>query len=313
MIYTCTLNPAIDLFIQTDEMKKNIVNRTENYEIQANGKGVNVSFILKKKGVESTAIGVGGGFTNAYIESELARCNIKTDFVHIDANTRINVFTRVIQQDTEYKLVNKGPHVSADEINQFMDKIQNLDEKDTLVVSGSLSDGISEEILISIAKQAQKKGYKLVLDTSYQTVLDTLKYNPYILKPNDEELMSWFGVEHKLSQHELITYSKKLIKLGAQNILLSLGGGGAIFINKEVVLYGTVPKGTVVNTAGAGDTMLGTFLAGVAIGDKKIEEVFRESIAAASSTAFSKGLTDFSNVKELTKQVKISNIKEELR
>lgn len=311
MIYTCTLNPAIDLFIETDEMKENTVNRTNDYEIQANGKGVNVSFILKMKNVDSTAIGVGGGFTNDYIESELIKRGIKTDFVHINAITRINVFARVMEQDTEYKLVNKGPHVNEDEIQEFMGKIKNLNEKDTLVLSGSFSDGIPESILIDIAKQSLDKGYKLVLDTSYRTVVDTLKYHPYMLKPNDDELRSWFGIKHVLSKDELITYSKKLITLGAQNILLSLGGDGAIFINKEHILYGEVPNGTVINTAGAGDTMLGTFLAGLVTGNRKLEEIFKESIAAASSTAFSKGLTNFKNVKELGKQVNISNLKEE--
>lgn len=307
MIYTCTLNPAIDLFIETEHLKPEIVNRTNSYDIQPNGKGVNVSFILKHLGVDNTAWGVGGGFTSNYIEESLRNKGIATDFTHIEGISRINVFTRVVDTDTEYKEVNNGPEVSNDKVTEFLKKVATLNSDDKLVVSGSFSKGIPSEIIIEIAKMAEKQGFDLVIDTSYPDVVSAIDHRPYLIKPNDEELLSWFDQPRTDNIEILVKYSKALLKKGAQNILLSLGDKGALFINSEHVLFGDAPKIKVVNTACSGDTMLGTFLAGL---EQKmsLEDNLRRSIAAASSTAASAGLTDFEDVNELMKQIEIKHL-----
>lgn len=307
MIYTCTLNPAIDLFIETDHLKPEVVNRTNSYDIQPNGKGVNVSFILKHLGVNNTAWGVGGGFTSNFIEESLRNKGIETDFTHIDGISRINVFTRVLDTDTEYKEVNNGPEVSADKVTEFLQKVATLTKDDKLVVSGSFSKGIQPEIIVDIAKMAEKQRFDLVIDTSYPEVVSAIEHHPYLIKPNDEELLSWFDQSDTDDINVLVKYSKELLKKGAQNILLSLGAKGALFVNAEHVLLGNAPKIKVVNTACSGDTMLGTFLAGLEQG-MSLEDNLQRSLAAASSTAASAGLTDFSDVDELMKQIKITQL-----
>lgn len=307
MIYTCTLNPAIDLFIETDHLKPEVVNRTNSYDIQPNGKGVNVSFIMKHLGVNNTAWGVGGGFTSNFIEESLQAKGVPTDFTHIDGISRINVFTRVVDTDTEYKEVNNGPEVSLDKVNEFLDKVATLTKTDKLVVSGSFSRGIPAEIIVKIAQMAEKQGFDLVIDTSYPEVVDAISHKPFLIKPNDEELLSWFGQPRTDDIQVLIKYSQELLKKGAQNILLSIGAKGALFVNEKHVLFGNAPKIKVVNTACSGDTMLGTFLAGM---EQKLplETNLQRSIAAASSTAASAGLTDFSDVDELMKQIQVKQL-----
>lgn len=307
MIYTCTLNPAIDLFIETDHLKPEVVNRTNSYDIQPNGKGVNVSFIMKHLGVNNTAWGVGGGFTSNFIEESLQAKGVPTDFTHIDVISRINVFTRVVDTDTEYKEVNNGPEVSADKVNEFLNKVATLTNADKLVVSGSFSRGIPAEIIVKIAQMAEKQGFDLVIDTSYPEVVDAISHKPFLIKPNDEELLSWFDQPRTDDIQVLIKYSEELLKKGAQNILLSIGAKGALFVNEKHVLFGNAPKIKVVNTACSGDTMLGTFLAGM---EQKLplETNLQRSIAAASSTAASAGLTDFSDVDELMKQIQVKQL-----
>ncbi|AMV61456.1 Tagatose-6-phosphate kinase [Pediococcus damnosus] len=307
MIYTLTLNPAIDLVIDTKTMQPNVVNRTESYDIQANGKGVNVSFILKRLGIENVALGIGGGFTIKYIEEVLNKSDITNDFVHVEKPTRINVFTRVQDENQEYKLVNKGPKTNKNQINELLKKIKKLKKDDILSLSGSFSEGIEPGILSQIARISEKNQFKLVIDTSYTEVLDTLKYHPYLIKPNEHEIASWFGMSKVPDQETLIKMGKELIHRGALNVLISLGGLGAVFINSHEVLFGNAAKGEVVNTAGSGDTMLGSFLGGMVTGLSSKENLKR-ALAAGSDTAFQSWITNFKNVPILEKQIQVKTI-----
>ena len=302
-IYTCTMNLAIDLFIETDEMHPFMVNRTKEDDIQANGKGVNVSLVLKMLDFPSTALGFSAGFTGKYIEDYLQKKQIQTDFIEVPGMTRINVFTQVNQTGEEYKLVNQGPEIPQTAVHNFLNQIRALQAEDYLCVSGSLPRGLSPKVLIEISRICQEKGIHLIIDSSDQEVMDCLPYRPFLLKPNEEELSSWFGRE-MITDEDYFTYGQRLVESGAENILLSLGEKGAILFTKDRVIRGNSPKGKVVNTACAGDTMLGTFLAGY-MNRRPLDETLRKSIAAGSSTAFRKGLTDFLDVEELSKQIKI--------
>lgn len=304
MIYTCTLNLAIDLFIETDTMQPQVVNRTKDDDIQANGKGVNVSLILKQLGIDNTALGFQAGFTGQYINDFLTKKAISTHFIEVPGMTRINVFTQVNETKEEFKLVNKGPEIPAEKTTEFLTELEKLlQEDDYLCVSGSLPQGVAPEILVAISKICHEKKVKLIIDSSYKEVLDCLFYKPFLLKPNEEELAAWYGVTLK-TKKDYLAYGKRLLAEGAQNVLLSLGGEGAIFISEDIVLVGNSPKGQVVNTACAGDTLLGTFIAGI-LKEQPLAESLKLAIAAGSSTAFRKGLTDFSDVSDLKEQIKI--------
>ncbi len=302
-IYTCTMNLAIDLFIETDEMHPFMVNRTKEDDIQANGKGVNVSLVLKMLDFPSTALGFSAGCTGKYIEDYLQQKQIQTEFIEVPGMTRINVFTQVNQTGEEYKLVNQGPEIPQTAVHNFLNQIRALQAEDYLCVSGSLPRGLSPKVLIEISRICQEKGIHLIIDSSDQEVMDCLPYRPFLLKPNEEELSSWFG-RKMVTDEDYFVYGQRLVELGAENVLLSLGEKGAILFTKDRVFRGNSPKGKVVNTACAGDTMLGAFLAGY-MNRRPLDETLRKSIAAGSSTAFRKGLTDFLNVEELSKQIKI--------
>ena len=302
-IYTCTMNLAIDLFIETDEMHPFMVNRTKEDDIQANGKGVNVSLVLKMLDFPSTALGFSAGFTGKYIEDYLQQKQIQTEFIEVPGMTRINVFTQVNQTGEEYKLVNQGPEIPQTAVHNFLNQIRALQAEDYLCVSGSLPRGLSPKVLIEISRICQEKGIHLIIDSSDQEVMDCLPYRPFLLKPNEEELSSWFG-RKMVTDEDYFVYGQRLVELGAENVLLSLGEKGAILFTKDRVIRGNSPKGKVVNTACAGDAMLGTFLAEY-MNRRPLDETLRKSIAAGSSTAFRKGLTDFLDVEELSKQIKI--------
>lgn len=302
-IYTCTMNLAIDLFIETEEMHPFMVNRTKEDDIQANGKGVNVSLVLKMLDFPSTALGFSDGFTGKYIEDYLQQKQIQTDFIEVPGMTRINVFTQVNQTGEEYKLVNQGPEIPQTAVHNFLNQIRVLQAEDYLCVSGSLPRGLSPKVLIEISRICQEKGVHLIIDSSDQEAMDCLPYRPFLLKPNEEELSSWFG-RKMVTDEDYFVYGQRLVELGAENVLLSLGEKGAILFTKDRVFRGNSPKGKVVNTACAGDTMLGAFLAGY-MNRRPLDETLRKSIAAGSSTAFRKGLTDFLDVEELSKQIKI--------
>lgn len=302
-IYTCTMNLAIDLFIETEEMHPFMVNRTKEDDIQANGKGVNVSLVLKMLDFPSTALGFSVGFTGKYIEDYLQQKQIQTEFIEVLGMTRINVFTQVNQTGEEYKLVNQGPEIPQTAVHNFLNQIRALQAEDYLCVSGSLPRGLSPKVLIEISRICQEKGIHLIIDSSDQEAMDCLPYRPFLLKPNEEELSSWFG-RKMVTDEDYFVYGQRLVELGAENVLLSLGEKGAILFTKDRVFRGNSPKGKVVNTACAGDTMLGAFLAGY-MNRRPLDEMLRKSIAAGSSTAFRKGLTDFLDVEELSKQIKI--------
>ena len=165
MIYTITLNPAIDLVIITKKLEPNIVNRTEKFELQPNGKGVNVSFILKKMGIENMATGIGGGFTLDYITAGLKEKGISSNFLKVNEPTRINVFTRVLDQNREYKEVNPGPEVSEKVQDEFLKYLKTtLKERAILIISGSFSKGIKQDYLVKIAEITADKKVKLVIE-----------------------------------------------------------------------------------------------------------------------------------------------------
>lgn len=217
--------------------------------------------------------------------------------------TRINVFTQVNQTREEYKLVNQGPEIPQAAVHNFLNQIRALQAEDYLCVSGSLPRGLSPKVLVEISRICQEKGIHLIIDSSDQEVMDCLPYRPFLLKPNEEELSSWFG-RKMITDEDYFVYGQRLVELGAENVLLSLGEEGAILFTKDRVIRGNSPKGKVVNTACAGDAMLGTFLARY-MNRRSLDKTLRKSIAAGSSTAFRKGLTDFLDVEELSKQIKI--------
>ncbi|GAA0447070.1 1-phosphofructokinase [Virgibacillus salarius] len=303
MIYTCTMNTAIDLYVAIDNLKPDRVNRTFDEDYQANGKGVNVSIMLQKMGIENTALGFIGGFTGKFIEEELTKQGINSDFINVDGITRINVF---VNADEEYKIVNQGPEVGQKDVDNLLQKIKTIPKGSILIVSGSLPRGVEESILVDIAKICAENDVNLVIDSSSSIVLETLPYRPYLLKPNEEELAYLVGKDMPLSEQEIIVYGKELLYKGAKNVIISRGGNGAIFLNDNHLVNVSSPVGEVVNTACSGDSLLAAFIAKT-MENAPLDVTLKYAVATGASTAFSKGLSDLSNIAELMKQVSITN------
>lgn len=305
MIYTCTLNPAIDLFVATEDFQPDKVNRTFDEDYQANGKGINISFMLKKLGVDSTALGFIAGFTGDYINDELKKLNIETEFVKIDGITRVNIFVHNVDQ--EYKIVNKGPRVEQESIFQMLQKIKQIPDQSMLFVSGSLPQGVNESIYEEIASISQQKDLDLILDISSNKLLSCLPYHPYLIKPNREELAQFYN-KNDLKDDEVVELGYDLLNKGAQRVLISLGEDGAIYIDENHLLKVSSVKGNVVNTACAGDTMLAMFAQKIQAGFT-IEKALIYASASGASTAFSKGLSDLSDIDKLANKIQIEYLK----
>lgn len=304
IIYTCTLNPAVDLFVELDTLTPDVVNRTNAEDYIPNGKTINISFILNRMGVDNKALGYIGGFTGNFIKTELENQGIQTDFIEVDGITRINTFIRANEQ--EYKIVNRGPVIPENKVNELLEKIGDILSGSVLFVSGSLPRGVKDDIFVEIAKICHQNKVKLVLDISSKRLLDCLSYQPFIIKPNEEELAFIFD-KKQLTKEEIMELGQNLVEQGAQQVLISLGEKGSLYISKEKMIRVTSPKGKVVNTACAGDALLGSFC-GKLIQGVTLEEALMFASATGASTAFTSGLSDLSDVHELMKQITIYQV-----
>lgn len=306
MIYTCTMNPAIDLFVEFDEFKPFVVNRSHFEDYQANGKAINISLMLKKMDIDSTATGFLGGFTGEFIESTLKDRKISTAFIHVDGITRINTFIRT--GETEYKAVNHGPAISKGAQQKLLDFIRQFRSNDTLFVSGSLPRNVGDSILVDIARLSKQIGFSLILDVSSRTLLDCLPYRPMLIKPSDEELAAFLDVDLKTldTKENIIDGAQKLLHMGAQHVIVSRGAKGAMYLDQDHILFANAPKGKVVNTACSGDTLLAAFI-GSRIKGRSLADALAFATAAASSTAFTSGLSDLKDVPDLLQQIHVEN------
>lgn len=301
MIYTVTFNPSLDYVIRVDDLTLGNVNRTTKEAIFPGGKGVNVSVMLSNLGISSTALGFIAGFTGEQLKKMLTEFGCDTDFIELkEGLTRINV---KINSNEESGINGQGPDISNAAIEQLFEKLQNLKEGDILVLAGSIPNTLPENIYEIIMEKLQEKGIRVVVDATKELLLNVLKYHPFLIKPNNHELGEMFGVTLN-SDEEIITYAKKLQEKGAENVLVSMAGDGAILITEDGAIYkGLPPKGKVVNSVGAGDSMVAGFLTGF-LNTGDYEKAFRLGIATGSATAFLAWLATKEDVVSLLKEDK---------
>lgn len=301
MIYTITFNPALDYIVKMDDFNLGHVNRTKSESIYAGGKGINVSIVLNNLGVKSKALGFIAGFTGDEIEREVRNFGCDTDFIRLkEGMSRINV---KIKADVESEINGGGPNIPEEALKELYIQLEKLEEGDILVLAGSIPKTMPVDIYERIMERLQNKGVKFIVDTTGDCLLKVLKYNPFLIKPNHHELGELFNV--KLSgKEEIIEYAKKLKEMGAENVIISMAGDGAILINSNgEVTTSNVPKGVVKNSVGAGDSMVGGFITGY-VNSGRVEEAFKLGVATGSASAFSEGLATKEYVYELLEQVK---------
>ena len=299
MIYTVTFNPAIDYVIRIDQLQVGYVNRSQSEEVYFGGKGINVSMVLSELGIKSKALGFVAGFTGNAVERGVQDKGVETDFIHLsDGFSRINV---KIKSAKETELNGQGPKISGEAIELLYEKLDELKDGDTLVLAGSIPNTLPADIYEKILAGLSGKKIKAVVDATNQLLMNVLKYKPFLVKPNNFELGEMFGVELKTTD-EIIEYAKKLKDMGAVNVLISMAGDGAVLVDE----YGNVHaceacKGQVVNSVGAGDSMVAGFIAGAESGD--YEYALKLGTAAGGATAFSKGLAEKEEIQKLLMQM----------
>lgn len=299
MIYTVTFNPAIDYVVQADRLITGSVNRSRSEQIYFGGKGINVSFVLSQLNAASTALGFTAGFTGRAIEEGVSEAGIKTDFVRLEKGcSRINV---KIKTDTETELNGQGPDIPEEAIQALYLKLDALADGDILVLAGSVPASLPPDIYEKILLRLSHKRIMTAVDASGKLLLNVLKYKPFLIKPNQSELSEMFGVSLS-GKEDVVIYGKKLKKMGAENVLVSLAGEGAVLIDE----YGRVHEqkacfGEVKNSVGAGDSMLAGFIAGYL--KEGYEYALKLGTAAGGATAFSDGLAEKEKIFRLLEQI----------
>lgn len=299
MIYTVTFNPAIDYVVHTDEMTVGKVNRSKSEQMYCGGKGINVSLVLSELGIPSMALGFVAGFTGLAIENGIAEEGVETDFIHLENGcSRINI---KIKSGVETELNGQGPQIPEDAIRQLYEKLDRLEDGDTLVLAGSIPVSLPSDIYEKILARISDRSIKTVVDATKDLLLNVLKYKPFLIKPNNHELGEMFGITLS-NEDEIIAHAKKLKEMGAVNVLVSMAGDGAILIDADGKIHKCgVCKGEVKNSVGAGDSMVAGFLAGLYKGD--YEYALKLGTAAGGATAFSDGLAKRDAIYELLKQL----------
>ncbi len=300
MIYTVTFNPAVDYVVHTDEMRIGETNRSSNEEIYFGGKGINVSLVLKELGVKSKALGFTAGFTGEAIERGIAEKGIEADFVRLEKGfSRINV---KIKSRKETEINGCGPDIPDEKVEELFKKLDEIQSGDTIALAGSIPSSLPSDIYEKILGKLSVRNVRAAVDATKELLLNVLKFKPFLVKPNSEELGDMFGV--KLSETgEIIEYAKKLRKMGAANVLVSRAGDGAVLVdeNGEAHICG-VCKGKVKNSVGAGDSMVAGFLAGYEKGG--YDYALKLGTAAGGATAFSDDLAKSEDIYRLMEQLK---------
>ncbi len=294
MIYTITFNPALDYVIKVQEFKTGKINKSKEEYIFPGGKGINVSIVLKTLEQETTAIGFIAGFVGKEIEKQVQKYGIKTDFIEIkNNNSRINI--KILEESKENKnnrniknqetAINaRGPYIDKKYFELLYKKLEIIKNEDILILSGSVPSGISDSIYEEICQKLKNRNIKIVVDSTGDLLLKTLKYKPYLIKPNQQELEEIFGIKIS-TQDEALEYAEQLQEKGAQNVIVSMGSDGAVLLDENGYSYKMKALNTkdAVNTVGAGDSMVAGFLAGHEMFNN-YEKALQMGVAAATAT-----------------------------
>ena len=296
MIYTVTLNPSIDYIVSVPDFRLGATNRTSSEIIYPGGKGINVSLVLKNFGIDSIALGFTAGFTGDEIIRLLSEKGIRTDFIKVENGaSRINVKLRGTE---ETEINGAGPGYSDNDITKLYEKLDHLGSGDYLILAGSIPPTMPSAIYMDILSKLSGRDIRFVVDATGELLLRVLKYRPFLIKPNRKELEELFDVEIR-NNEEVVEYAKRLQDMGAGNVLVSLAGDGAMLLTEGGKIYeGLPPEGKVVNSVGAGDSMVAGFLAGY-LKSGRYEDAFYTGLCAGSASAYSESFATYDEVKTL--------------
>lgn len=311
MIYTVTFNPSLDYIVGVDDFQTGKVNRTSEEFIFPGGKGINVSIVLNNLGMESTALGFTAGFTGNEIKRLLKDFSIKDEFIDVgNGLSRINVKLRSLDgsNGAEKKVVEEseingmGPMIDSGSLDRFYNQIDQLKKGDVLVLAGSIPTVLPDTMYRDIMARICQKEILVVVDATRDLLVNVLEYHPFLIKPNNHELGEIFGVTLQ-DKEDVIAYAKKLQDKGARNVLISMAGDGAVLVAEDGSTYKMeAPKGKVMNSVGAGDSMVAGFVYGY-MTQNSYEKAFQYGVCTGSASAFSENLATKEEVLKLLESV----------
>ena len=298
MIYTVTFNPALDYIVEVEHMTLGATNRTSFEQMLPGGKGLNVSFVLKNLGFETTALGFLAGFVGDEIERRVAEKGIRTGFICLEEGcSRINMKVRNID-GTEVN--GMGPDIPVQKVEELLECLDSLQKGDVLVLAGSIPASMPATIYMDILKRLAGTGVLIVVDATKDLLKNVLPYHPFLIKPNHHELGELFGVT-LTTREAVVPYAKKLQEQGARNVLVSMGALGAVLVDEQGNTHlSEAPEGTVINSVGAGDSMVAGFIAGW-LSKNDYGHAFRMGLSAGSASAFSEELATREEVEQVYK------------
>ena len=299
MIYTVTLNPSIDYIVRMPSLEFGITNRSESEEFYFGGKGINVSLILSELDLESSALGFIAGFTGDAIADGIRNDKIKTDFIKLEKGfSRINI---KLKAGEETEINGQGPDIPAEALEQMMQKLDEIEDGDVLVLAGSIPKTLPDDVYERMLDRVEGKKVMIVVDATKKLLVNSLKSKPFLIKPNRQEISEIFHEKVETAE-EVEFYARKLQEMGARNVLVSLGGEGAFLLDENGVTHTIgVLKQPVINTVGSGDSMVAGFVAGyIKSGDYAF--ALKLGSACGNATAFLPGLATREKIDELLPQ-----------
>jgi 1-phosphofructokinase len=290
LIYTVTFSPTLDYVVEVDEFQTGAINRTSSEKVYPGGKGVNVSIALKNFGYDNTALGFIAGFTGAEIKRLLHGIGVRNNFINVEKGmSRINM--KIISKD-ETAINGQGPEITNEDIGILYARLRCLVDGDFLVLAGHIPDTLPSDMYKQVLQFLEGRNLNVVVDAEKELLTGTLQYRPWLIKPNRDELGEVFGVKIN-SLEEAVPYAKKLQEAGARNVLVSMGGLGAVLVAEDGTIYSSdAIKGNVVSTVGAGDSMVAGFIAGYLDSDGDMETAFKEGMCAGAASSFSLVIPD---------------------
>lgn len=308
MIYTITFNPAVDLVMSLEQLNLGELNRVPEQHFVAGGKGINMSVLLKRLGLDSVATGFIGGFSGQFIIDELASEGIASHFIAVDGQTRINT---KLKADRETEINGAGPIVTQADLAQLTAYLEEtLTAEDVIFLAGNTARGMDEAAYQAVAAVVKEGDARLVIDTNRQLLSDTLQYEPFLIKPNEQELADIVGQPIE-SKTDIIKYARELQHRGAQHVLVSRGGDGAILLTESGAIYEVGTPSTthrsVVNSVGAGDSMLAGFMAQY-LATEDMARSLQFAAACGSATAYSTGIATRELIEELVDDITVTQL-----
>ena len=305
MIYTITFNPALDYIVRLDHLKTGTINRTIQEYVLGGGKGINVSIVLNNLGMDTTALGFIAGFTGEEIVTQLKKFGVKEDFIRLrEGLTRINVKVKASDEETEIN--GNGPEVTEAQLQELLNILSSLTTDDVVVFAGSAPSSLGNAVYKQLIAATRATGAQVVCDFEGQTLIDSLEFNPQLVKPNNHELGDIFGVT-LTELPEIERYAKEILAKGAQNVIISMAGDGALLVSPNGTYFAKPIKGQVKNSVGAGDSMVAGFTGKLATtGD--VIEAFKWGVACGTATTFSDDLATADYIKETYEKVEVEKL-----